>query len=113
MKSVFIRHRQIDNSDGVCGQSDTVSQSEALLSDTDGVRVPGQSCRGIPELRPQASFMGGTLLGRGFVLGGASLSPPGSLRALPWQLWTRPESLVSSANSPPPTRCLRSGGPGA
>ena len=79
---------------------------------TDGIREPGQSCRGIPELRPQASFLGGTLLGRGFALGGASSSPPDSLRALPWQLWTRSESLVSSLTPPPPTPCLRSGGPG-
>lgn len=41
-KSVFIRHSQIDDSDGVCGQSDTVGQSEALLSGTDGISEPGE-----------------------------------------------------------------------
>lgn len=51
-------------------------------------------------------------MGRSFVLGGASFSPPDSLRALPWQFWTRPESLVSTLKAPPPTPCLRSGGPG-
>ena len=51
------------------------------------------------------------MLGRGFALGGASFSPPDSLRALPWQRWTRPESLLSSLNPPPQTQCLRSGGP--